>query len=396
MKRIGLIICSLLILTGCWDKRELKKIGIVTAIGVDKGSDPGDLIFTAQVMDPTALEEGTSPEKASVELVSSTGKTVFEGLRKLLQDFDRRGYYAHNKIIVVSEKLAKEGLLPVLDMMKRSIEVKSYVWLCIAKGTEARKVLGVKQEGIENVQANYLKGIVENKRSNFNSATLTMLEFYKIVLGSGRHPVVTTFSIVKKESLPVEEKELGPVTDHVRLSGGTVFQKDKLVGFLNEVETRGYNWTVGRAENGIIPIPSVIDEGKPASIEIISTEAKIKPEMKARSVSFTIEINERIVLVEDQGLGEIKTDQQWFLYLEKVEREAAKKTEREVEKAVRKAKELRTDFLGLGSALNKKYPKTWKKMEDQWDRELPDLEVNVKANVRIVGSGELRGPLKAK
>ncbi len=395
LKRVGCILCSLFLLTGCWDKQEIKKIGFVLAIGIDKGPKSGEILVTAQVVDPEVAQGEGSIEKSSVKLVRNKGKTVFQAIRKMLQEFDRKNHYAHNKVIVISEDLAKEGLLPILDSLKRGGEVRGYVWLCIAKGAKAREVLGVKPEGIETVQANYLKGIIENQKFNHSSANLTILDFYKKVLGTGIYPVASSLQIIQKNNYPVEENS-ETKTEYIKLSGGAAFRKDQLVGYLNETETHGYNWIVGKVKSGIIVLPSLIEKGKSASIEIIKSSVKIKPVLKENKIYFTIDIHEKAVIVEEQGRGQLKTSKERFQYFKKMEKENEKLVRKEVIQAVNKAKKLRSDFLGFGSALNKKYPTKWNETKKEWDAQLSDIQVIVKVDVTIRGAREMKGSFKAQ
>ncbi len=390
LKRVGFILCSLFLLTGCWDKQEIKKLGFVLAIGIDKGPK-GDILVTAQVVNPEVAQGEGSIEKSSVKLVGNKGKTVFQAIRKMLQEFDRKNHYAHNKVIVISEDLAKEGLLPILDSLKRGGEVRGYVWLCIAKGVKAREVLGVKPEGVETIQANYLKGIIENQQFNYSSANVTILEFYKKVLGTGIYPVAGSFQMIRKNMYPVEENSKTK-TDYIKLSGGAVFRKDMLVGYLNETETHGYNWIAGKVKSGIIVLPSLIEKGKSASIEVIKASAKIKPVLKENRISFIIDIHEKAVIVEEQGRGQLKSSQERFRYFRNMEKENEKLVRKEVMQAVNKAKRLRSDFLGLGSALNKKYPAKWNETKKEWDAQLSDIQVIVKVDVTIRGAREMKGP----
>lgn len=365
------------------------------AIGIDKGPKSGDILLTSQVVDPEVVQGESSIEKSSVKLVINKGKTVFQAIRKMFQEFDRKNHYAHNKVIVIGEDLAKEGLLPILDSLKRGGEMRGYVWLCIAKGAKARDVLGVKQQGLERVQANYLKGIIENQKFNYSSANLTILEFYKKVLGTGIYPVASSFQISQKNNYPVEENSKKK-TDYIKLSGGAVFRKDKLVGYLNETETHGYNWVVGKVKSGIIVLPSLIEKGKSASIEIIKSSAKIKPVLKGNKIYFTIDIHEKAVIVEEQGRGQFKSSEERFRYFRKMEKENEKLVRKEVIKAVNKAKKLRSDFLGFGSVLNKHYPTKWNETKKKWDEQLSDIRVIVKVDVTIRGSREMKGPFKAQ
>lgn len=389
MKRVVFIISCLLLLVGCWDRRELKTIGIVVAIGIDKDPDTGEFLFTSQVLKPAALKPDGGGTEAPVKLVTTKGDTVFKAIRNANQEFDRKNFYAHNKVIVIGEQLAREGILPVLDGITRGKEARGYIWLCIAKDRQARDILGLESPGIESVQANYLNGILDNQQFNFDSTVIQLNDYYKRSLKDGIDPVIGVLTIIGEES--------GKKSPHIKLSGGAVVTKDKLVDFLNETEARGYNWIVGEVKNGILSIPSLLEEGKLVSIEIRNASSKIKPEIHGDRISFNIEIESLGVLVEQLGAGSLETRKDQLDYLRRLEKEVEQHIEQEVNTVIEKAqKELKTDIFGFGSTLNRKDPKKWNEVKDKWEDQFQNVDANVKVNVNIGWRELLKEPLKTE
>lgn len=396
MKRIVLIICCLFLLSGCWDRRELKELGIVVAIGIDKDPDTGDIVFTSQVLNPSALKPEGGGTEAPVTLITTKGDTVFKAIRNAHQEFDRKNFYAHNKVVVIGERLAREGILPVLDGITRGREARGYVWLCVAKDELARDILGVKKHGIENVQANYLERILENQQFNFDTTVLQLNDYYKKSLKDGIDPVTGVLEMMEKTNSPVEEMS-EKTSQHLKLSGGAVFKEDKLVGFLSETEARGYNWIAGEVKSGILSLPSLLEEGKLASVEIRRASSKIKPEVQGDKLSFNIEIEASSVLVEQQGAGALETRKEQLDYLNRLEKELEKHIEREADNVIEKAQEeLKTDIFGFGNALNRKDPKKWNQIKDRWEDQFPNTAVEVKVHADIDARELLKEPLKSK
>lgn len=393
MKQVVFIISCLLLLVGCWDRRELKTIGIVVAIGIDKDPDTGEFLFTSQVINPSALKPDGGGTKAPVKLITTKGETVFKAIRNANQEFDRKNFYAHNKVIVISEQLAREGILPVLDGITRGKEARGYIWLCIAKGRQAIDILGLESQGIERVQANYLNGILDNQQFNFDSTVIQLNDYYKRSLEDGIDPVIGVLTIIGK----TVGEESGKKTPHIKLSGGAVLTKDQLVGFLNEKEARGYNWVVGEVKNGILSIPSLLEEGKLVSIEIREASSKIKPEIQGDRISFKIEIESFGVLVEQLGAGSLETRKEQLDYLLRLEKENAQLIEQEVNTVIEKAqKELKADIFGFGSTLKRKDPKKWNEVKDNWEDQFQNVDVKVKVNVNIGWRELLKEPLKTE
>lgn len=397
MKRVFFILCCLFLLTGCWDRIELKEIGIVSAIGIDRDPDTNEILFTSQVVNPSALKPDGGGAEPAIQLVTSNADTVFKAFRNINQEFDRRNFYAHNKVIVIGEELAKEGILPVLDGITRGKEGRGYIWICVAKGTQARDILSsVRKQGIEKVPANSIESMHENKELNFDVVVIKLNDYYKKTLKSGIEPVIGTLEM-KEKSTNSNGGSLRQTSLQATLSGGAVIKEDKLVGFLNETEARGYNWVIGEVKSGILSIPSKLEEGKLVSIEIRQASSNIKPEIKGDMISFTIEIESSGILVEQQGSGTLKTRKDQYDYLKQLEKELEKKIENEVYDVVEKAQEdFNSDIFGFGTRLNKKDSKKWKELKERWKKDqFQNVDVKVKVKAEISARELLQEPLKS-
>ncbi|HHY41048.1 MAG TPA: hypothetical protein GX502_07325 [Syntrophaceticus sp.] len=83
--------------------------------------------------------------------------------------------------------------------------------------------------------------------------------------------------------------------------------------------------------------------------------------------------------------------------LELLEQEKEKAIKRDVEAALRRSKELRSDFLGLGDRLYREYPEVWEKVKDDWrDVWLPRVAVDVKVTSELTRTGLILDPLQIK
>ena len=119
---IGIIFISLLI-TGCWDKREINDLAIATAISIDKKDD--EYHVSAQVVLPTELSMKGGMGSSPVTLYEASGKSVNEAIRKLTQVSPRIIYLGHLRVVVISEELAKEGIATTVDFLSRGWELRS-------------------------------------------------------------------------------------------------------------------------------------------------------------------------------------------------------------------------------------------------------------------------------
>ena len=129
-----LLILSVL-LTGCWDRRELNELGITLALGIDKVED--EYQVTAQVVVPSEISTKSSTGRSPVTLFHANGETVYEALRKLTKNSPRKIYPGHLRMLVIGEDLAEEGIGESLEFLSRDWELRSDFYVVIAKDLTA-------------------------------------------------------------------------------------------------------------------------------------------------------------------------------------------------------------------------------------------------------------------
>lgn len=90
-----MILCmALLLLTGCWNNRELGTLAIVTAIGLDKGKNQNEHVFFFSSGQPFRRDFGNGWARGRKHGAShrlyGNGETLFEAARKASQKAPRR------------------------------------------------------------------------------------------------------------------------------------------------------------------------------------------------------------------------------------------------------------------------------------------------------------------
>lgn len=375
-------IFTFLPLTGCWDRKELNQIGIIMAIGIDKEEIGDKFILTSQIISPSSAKSKEGNNKNPIKMVTTSGNSLFEAVRNNAKNLDRKSFWAHVRVIVISEKVAREGISDVIDFILRISQLRNNSWLIVTKGTEAREVLGVKC-GIENIQAIYMEGIIKGKKINSEISAARVIDIIKKIQGEGINPTTGAFKIIMDKSQPMEQNN-STMEKCLNLSDTAIFNKDKLVGYLDNVETRAFNLIMGNVKSTPLSISCDKDESKFTSIEIKKLKSNIIPHIVNGKVSFTINIKVEGNIVEIGDNTDISKLEEFYRINDKFKQAI----ERDVKKGIVKIqKELKTDVLGFGSALNKKYPKEWKKIKEQWDTNFVSTPytLNIETNLKRPG-----------
>ncbi|MEH7334737.1 Ger(x)C family spore germination protein [Neobacillus drentensis] len=389
MKRKILLIIffsSFILLTGCWNKRELNELSILLGLGIDKENE--QYIITAQVVNPSeiASKKGGSG-KAPVIVYQSKGETLFEAVRKITTVSPRKLYFAHLRILVFGEDLAKEGIGEMIDALIRNSEVRDDFYIAVSKNSKAADVLKILTP-LEKIPANSLFASLEVSAKAWSPTEgVTIDKLVSNMVSQGNNPILTGIEIKG----PVQTGESNKNVDQtspktsLRYKGLAVFKHDKLIGWMNERESKAVHYALGKVKSsvGFVKCP----EGGKAVIEVVKTKSKLNTDIiKGRPHGFIkIKINGNVAEVDCQSLD--LTDPKSIPYLENESEEALTKI---IKSTIRHAqKDFRTDIFGFGEALYRSEPDYWKKHKKEWEQLYSQMPVSVKVEMNIRQTGTI-------
>lgn len=385
MKRIALIILIssiILILTSCWNMREVNDLGVAVAIGVDVAED--DMLeITVQVLIPRLLaQEGY--EGNAVVTYSTTGRTVFEVLRKLSTISSRKIYIGHIQLIVLGEELSRRGIMETIDFFERDHEFRRQTHILVAKDITARDVLETGSL-IELIPATHITGAIDNSVYTGITKKVTLIQLFKDLNSNGNQVILPTV-LYRFDTKPKVGKDF-------RIAGTAVFNKDKLIGFLDEYETRGYLWTTEEISSTILVIPDENHEDNLISLEVLNANGKMKVKQEDNKLVLAISVRVESNIGEQQNTIDLTTPNK----LDYIKKASEKKIRMEIEEALLIAQEkFKTDFFGFGEIVAKDYPHIWKEVQDNWDDVFCCLPVEIEVTSNIRRSGQIFQPSRPK
>lgn len=134
--------CSL-VLSGCWNSRELNELAIVSGIGLDSLDGKQGYRVTFQIINPSSSAQttGSASNQPPIIVVSATDRTIFGALRKASRRATRQLFFAHTQLVLIGESLAEKGITSVFDIFERSHELRLNSAVLVSKGTDAASVL---------------------------------------------------------------------------------------------------------------------------------------------------------------------------------------------------------------------------------------------------------------
>jgi len=362
--------------------RELNELAIAISMGIDKAED--GYLLTFQILNPKAIASRRAQNEAPIILYTETGKDLFEIKRRITEQSPRKIYNSHLRTVVFGEDMAKEGIQQTLDFFVRGHEYRTDFFFLVAKGTTANHILK------ELTPLEVVPGIeIYNslKTSEESWAPTKTVKLYKLVndlISDGKDPVLTGIKLFDPKN-PIHSIEILKQSDPTKLmvSNLAVFRDDKLAGWLNEDESKGYNYIMGNVKNTVGEV-KYDDQGQ-VTFEAIKTKVKRKATLLNNKPAINVEIMVKANVVAQTGELDLTSEE----IIEKISRKA----EGDIEDVCNAAleitrKDFKTDVFGFGEEIHKKYPKLWKQVKNNWNDEFARLPINVKAHVQINGLGE--------
>lgn len=387
---IGIIFISLL-LTGCWDKREINELAIATAISIDKKDD--EYHVAAQVVLPTELSMKGGMGSSPVTLYEASGKSVNEAIRKLTQVSPRIIYLGHLRVVVISEELAKEGIATAVDFLSRGWELRSDFYMIVSKGRDAKEILNV-QTSLEQIPSNELYNILHTSEANYSSTVaVNFFELKTNLERDGKEGVLTGVEILgdPKKGSSKQNVEMIIPDAKIKFKELAVFKKDKLVGWLDEQESRGFNEATNQVKStiGLVSCP----DGGEVSIHTKKYNSKIKSKKTSNNPEIEIKVN----IVANLGEVSCDIDLTKEKTIEMLQKEYEKVVKNDIQETIKVVQQkYQSDIFGFGAAIYKSNPQQWKKVKDNWDEIFAELPVSVEVKVQISHFGSVLNPIDKK
>lgn len=385
--------CAILLplLTGCWDRQELNELGIMLGLGVDKD---GDMIkVSAQVVVPNEVSSKAGGGKGTpVTQYQASATTLFEAIQKLTETSPRRIFMAHIRVLVFGEEYArKEGIYDVIEALMREPTVRPDYYVMVAKNTTASHVLDVLTP-LENIPAEKLFNSLDVSSKTWSpTTTVTGDELMEFMLSPGIQPVITGVEILGNQEQSGHKENIATIRSPARLNttGLSVFRKDKLIGWLTEDESKGYNYIRDNVQSTVSHLPC----RKKGNVTFKALRTTTK--RKAKIVNGKPVINIDIKNVSSIGAVECNIKIGSMKVLKELESDSEERLIELMQKSINSVRrKFHVDIFGFGQEVYHADPKLFKTMESDWDKHFEDLDIEYKANVQIKRVGTLDDSFK--
>lgn len=406
-KRIGCIIISIILLitsTGCGDSSETDDNIYAITVGIDKGSY-NKVIITIQY--PTyksggpggGVSQGGGGGDANVHSIEAPG--VLEGINLLNMAISRRVSLKHIKMLVISEKIAREGVAQYIAPFSRYREPRRAMAVVITNGNAVDFI----KENKSNIGTSITKSIelmeTQSHTTGFFPDT-KFYEFYEGIFNNYGQGIATYAGVNNFNRLILNGTEQNsPVIINPDYSPGNlprigvakrefvgtaVFNGDKMVGSLNPWETQYLLLITGKFDRGIFGVYDRLENES----KIVSFELKLarKPKIKCK-----FENNKPVINIDLYLEGEIAGIQSRVNYadlnlIENLNSQIENYLEKDIRKTIEKTqKKYKSDVFAFGEEFAGYFPtiQQWEKYN--WLKHYEEAKINLSVKVDIRRTG---------
>lgn len=349
----------LFVLTSCWNYREVNEMAIIIGAAVDKGVE-NQYMLTVELLDVS----GGAQTELSTRILSVEGETVFDAARKLISVEGKRGYWGHTRVLIVNEEIAREDITEAVSFFRQDAEARGDLYVIVSRGYSAREIMN---SGIPygDVLSESLAQGLENSKFVSEIPETRLYTLSQDLKSSKVSPVLPAVTL-----LSIDDKKV-PV-----LRGAAVFQKSRMVGFLDEEETKAMLFLKNEIEGGVL----VTKAGKTrVSLEIKDNNTKIK--VKTEGDRLIIDITVQTKAIIDEVIGNLEFSD--IEMLDEIKRLSEEQLKSKLEKIIDKARYYRTDIFGFGQKIYEDNPGKWNEISDDYETEFAKIDVNLTVKVEI-------------
>ncbi|WP_139997484.1 Ger(x)C family spore germination protein [Paenibacillus paridis] len=374
-------------MTGCWSRVELNDVAIVTATALDL-ADRNKIQVSIQVL---RINMNNASGGNATVLFSEEGESILDAYRIIQKKIPRHLNFAHNRVIIVGDKLARSGMSDVIEFFSRYRDARGNSYLLATKGKAADLLkIGPSFEKFtaEEIREEQKAKVIDN---------VSLREFAYRLLEGGIEPIASQI-----QSVPSSDKALTSSNNDKKkqnnewslaLVGVGVFRKDHLIGWMNAEEAECLLWFRNKVKGSVITTMLTGDkrESGKLSVQIMKSKTTIKPKLQEEKVSFDV----RVEMIGDLYENTTKLSTNSLKNLETIQLAVEAEIQSRIKSTVKKLQlKYKSDIVGFGRMLHREHKKEWnERFEKRWEQEFPHVKVNVTAHFKIIGTGRINDSL---
>ncbi|WP_308634906.1 Ger(x)C family spore germination protein [Paenibacillus silvisoli] len=356
-KLLVVSLCSALLLTGCWDIKNIQDLLYATAIGVDYKDDQYQAYIQIVAFSHVAKSENAGGNGGpQVYIGRGKGKTLSLALGNLYETVQRRLFWSHVRALLFTERAIQAGGGDYFDNLKRYREFRYTPWIFGTKETiedifktpsyfqmsPIQTILGTPEDNY--IQRSYIKPLFAQE--------------YQIRLNEpGDTALVPTLAIDK--SVWESDRKSEP---KLKMNGVFAVHNHDFQGWLGDKEVSGLRWMTKSTSRTAV-------ETKDAILSLEKPRPRIKVSLQDGKTVFNITVQVRGNVVE--LLSDRPSEHE-------LEKEAEERIKQEIRSTYEAGLRIGADVYSFKNVLFKRRYANWKTVQltPQSLRQI-DVQVNI-------------------
>ena len=343
---------------------EANEVQVTELIGLDllENKEVALSVVFEEQKEGQENDNSNTSEKEKVLMITS--KTFSDDERGLQNYQDKIFIGSHVKSILLGENLATNGLLRGVDYISKNNEIRSKSNIYLVREMDASKLFS---EGSKNdfVMANRMENITENTRYDREAREVTLWELVDIFLSDDKIGVIPCVELVKNGEKQLASYLLDEVSEdkdakRIELAGYGIISEGKLIGYLNEDETDGYDYIKNIIKQDTMSLN--VNEAI-YGVNLIGSKTDLNFEFSEDELTKVIVKTKTNNFVGETYYGEniFNTNRS---EIENAENEFIKNR---IMAVIDRAKKEKVDFIDIGKKLQFKHPYKWLKIKEKWE-----------------------------
>lgn len=371
------IVCILIILfsfTSCEKAgTELSDLMIIQGIGIDTAQ--GGYKVTVEILnnEQSGSPSGDSSSENKTKIYNAEGETVGAALMQLTTKSGNKPFYAHNRVIVIGQDAANRKLSDIIDYFERNFDSRASELICIAKNTDAEKVIRAKLLN-DTVKSKILEKMLEQSYKESLVPRMRIIDAVNAIKDDTSYICIPAVTVRKNGE-----------NEDFTLDGCALFDKDETFSmYLSSGDAQGLAYLNDEIKKGFIS--AELQNGQRATFIINKgkTHYKITKENGVFHYKLTVDVS--CDLEEVGGAEYFSTE---YGFMEELKAAAGKTIAKKMENTLTVLKsEHGGDAVHYGKRLMLQDYGSYETVKNQWDKAFRDSKTSINVNVTIRRIGE--------
>jgi spore germination protein KC len=363
-----------LLLTGCWDIKNIEDVNYFTGIGFDYVDN--EYLVYGQMIDFSSVakvESGKPTQPVPVWVGIGKGETLVGAYNDLYRSSQMRIFYGHVNAVIVSDSILKTGLKPVKELISRYYEIRYTPWI-FGTNQPIDKLFSISPMFNLSSILSLLHQPQETYRQQSLISPITVREFISEYREPGNATLLPSLTTTAQNW-----KSDDKAKDMLVIDGIYIFQDQAFCGWLDWKRVLGLRWMNPETHRSPLLIRT---DGKPqVAVSLESPKPHISPRITMGQVTFDINVRLSGYISEEfEKLPESELEQK-----------IAEKVESEIKSTFLEGLRVKSDILRLEHTLYRDNNREWKNLKSQGGIRLHSGSIgHIKAEINLNHSGKLK------